>query len=236
MTAAFHLGEPLSARGPRAPLAAFATPKRRRHSHVAAVLLLSVCGSCAPALRPAAPASVPRASDPSLLCIHGVPCETCVRCHSELAVQFKVAGDWCAEHGVPESQCGICNPRVVAPPPSPPAGADIRRLVESGEDLASLDPFVVHEKATLFDFYADWCGPCRRVDEHVFDLLKTRRDIAYRKINIGSWETPIAKHYLAGVPTLPFVVVYGRDGHLAGRMAGLDLGALDRAISAGTGR
>ena len=159
-----------------------------------------------------------------------------MKCHPELAAKFQAAGDWCPEHGVPESQCGVCHPEVVVPPPLPPAGADVQHIVEGGQDVPSLEPHAVRGKITVFDFYADWCGPCRRVDEHVFALLQSRQDVAYRKLNIVSWETPLAKHYLAGVPSLPFVIVYGKDGKSVGKISGLELDQLDRAIAAGGGR
>ncbi len=199
--------------------------------------LACACGSCAggAAGRPAT-ARVPVAADASDRCLHGVPCETCVKCHPELAARFKAAGDWCPEHGVPESQCGICHPEVVVPPPRPPDGADVAHLVDDGRDLPSLGPHAVAGKITLFDFYADWCGPCRKVDEHVFDLLGRRGDLAYRKLNVVSWETPLARRYLSKVPSLPYVVVYGKDGRPAGQMSGLKLDELDRAIAAGGGR
>jgi thiol-disulfide isomerase/thioredoxin len=179
-------------------------------------------------------ARVPVAANPGDRCAHGVACETCVKCHPELAAKFKAAGDWCPEHGVPESQCGICHPEVLVAPPQPPAGADFERLAGAGQDVPSLEP--VAGKVTLFDFYADWCGPCLKVDEHVFAVLKTRSDVAYRKLDIVSWETPLARHYLAKVPSLPFVIVYGKDGKLAGTISGLDLKELDRAIAVGSGR
>jgi thiol-disulfide isomerase/thioredoxin len=196
---------------------------------------MCLCAACATGGARSAP-TVPVASHPDDRCVHGVACETCVKCHPELAARFQAAGDWCREHQVPESQCGICHPEVVVPPPEPPAGADVQKLVDAGQDVPSLDPHAVRGKVTLFDFYADWCGPCRRVEEHVFELLKSRSDLAVRKLNVVSWETPLAKHYMASVPSLPYVVVYGKDGRPVGTMAGLQLDALDRAIAAGSAR
>lgn len=203
---------------------------------VCVLLLPFAFAACAATHARTAPPRAPIAHNPNNRCVHGVPCETCVKCHPELAAQFKAAGDWCPEHHVPESQCGICHPELIVPPPAPPAGADFARLVDAGQDVPSLAPHAVRGKVTIFDFYADWCGPCRHVDEHVFDLLKTRADLAYRKLDIVSWDTPLAKHYLANVPSLPFVVVYGKDGKPAARISGLKLDALDRAIAAGGAR
>lgn len=49
---------------------------------------------------------------------HGVPESQCTRCNSELVAAFKASGDWCEEHGLPESQCLKCNPnlKITRPP------------------------------------------------------------------------------------------------------------------------
>jgi hypothetical protein len=39
---------------------------------------------------------------------HDVPEAFCTRCSPILIAAFKAEGDWCDEHGLPESQCAIC--------------------------------------------------------------------------------------------------------------------------------
>jgi hypothetical protein len=41
---------------------------------------------------------------------HGVPESQCTICHPDLAAAFKATGDWCKEHSVPESHCRKCKP------------------------------------------------------------------------------------------------------------------------------
>ncbi len=41
---------------------------------------------------------------------HGVPEEECALCDSSLVADFKAKGDWCSEHNRPDSQCFECNP------------------------------------------------------------------------------------------------------------------------------
>lgn len=43
---------------------------------------------------------------------HDVAEALCTRCSPLLIAAFKTEGDWCAEHGVPESQCLICQRRA----------------------------------------------------------------------------------------------------------------------------
>lgn len=207
-----------------------------------AVLLGAGCASSRGAA-PAEPAhgqlsSLSVASSPdSEFCEHRVPKETCTRCNPHLVEKFKAAKDWCGEHGIPESQCYECHPDLSFEPlPVLGEGADLRKLSEAGEDVPELGAHAVKGKVTVFDFYADWCPPCRKVDAHMYGLLNGRTDVAYRKLNVVSWDTPLAKRYLGGVPNLPHLVVFGKDGREVGRVTGLDLGALDKAIAEGAAR
>jgi thiol-disulfide isomerase/thioredoxin len=164
-------------------------------------------------------------------CKHEVPEEVCVQCHPERAAKFKARGDWCGEHAVPESQCLKCHPDLdFSPPKAPPAQADVAEIDTRGGELAALEPHRVAGKVTVFDFYAAWCPPCRKVDEHLYPKLEKRNDIAIRKINVESWDTPLAERWLDDVPELPYLVVYAKNGRKVRAIAGAKFAEIDRAI------
>jgi thiol-disulfide isomerase/thioredoxin len=189
------------------------------------LLLLLGC-----ARAPAHGVASPLSQSQEKLCVHKVPGDVCVTCHPELAARFRAAGDWCGEHGVPESQCLICHPDLTFTPLAIPAGADYRRIAANGEDVPSLEAHLASGKSTVFDFYADWCAPCRTVDEHLLGVMKQRSDVAVRRVNIGGWDTPLSKRYLTKVSSLPYVIVYDKSGRRVTEIIGLDLKKLDEAI------
>jgi thiol-disulfide isomerase/thioredoxin len=165
-------------------------------------------------------------------CSHGVPCEVCVQCDPRRAARFKERGDWCSEHDVPESQCLKCHPDLdFSPPKQPPPKADVAKIGQQGADLPALEPHRVPGKITIFDFYAAWCPPCRKVDEHLYPKLGERQDIAIRKIDVGSWDTPVAERWLDDVPELPYLVIYAKNGRRIGAVAGANFAEIDRLIA-----
>jgi len=193
--------------------------------------LLAGCASTAPAHGTLSDLSTVK-GEGTEFCQHRVPAEACTRCHPELEARFKAVNDWCGPHGVPESQCFVCHPDLSFEPlPTLSAGADLRRLSEKGEDVPSLEAHLVPGKVTVFDFYADWCAACRKVDRHVYALLNQRQDVAYRKLNVVSWESPLAQRYLDNAPGLPLLVVYGKDGRKVATLSGGDTAALDKALA-----
>ncbi len=172
-----------------------------------------------------------------VLCDHRVPEETCVKHHPELVASFKRVDDWCPPHDVPESQCLECHPDLTFDPlPELPADADIAWLTKTGEDVPALDAHAAKGKVTIFEFYASWCAACRKVDGHVYGKLARREPIAYRKMDVVDWDSPLAQRWLKKVPSLPYVVIYGPDGTQKAALHGADLVALDAAIAKAAGR
>lgn len=112
-----------------------------------------------------------------------------------------------------------------------PEGADIKTVVEGGVDVPDLKPHLVEGKVTLMDFGAKWCEPCRELDEHLAKVVAGRQDVAYRKLDVGDWDTPLGMRYLKGVAALPFVIVFDKTGKEVDRISGLDLKRVDAAIA-----
>jgi thiol-disulfide isomerase/thioredoxin len=112
-----------------------------------------------------------------------------------------------------------------------PEGADVSTPVADGRDVPDLAKLLAPGKVTLVDFYAGWCGPCRDVDRHVKELIGRRSDLAYRRLDVVDWDSPLAVHYIRSVPSLPYVLVFAPDGHQVDAIAGLDLARLDAAIA-----
>ena len=73
---------------------------------------------------------------------------------------------------------------------------------------------------TVVDFYADWCGPCRRVSPSLEQMARSDPEIALRKIDIVNWKTAVAQQF--NIHSIPQVNVYDRSGRLVGTVLGVD--------------
>ncbi len=92
------------------------------------------------------------------------------------------------------------------------ANVDFAVLNKDGSTMGPLDSLRVPDKFTVFDIYAEWCMPCRQVDMELHRQLEKRTDVAVRRINFVSWDSPLAKQMEGQVKALPHLVIYRPDG------------------------
>ena len=66
------------------------------------------------------------------------------------------------------------------------------------------------DKPCIIDFYADWCGPCRRVAPVLKELAKRyKNDIVIYKINIDKERELAGTFGVTSIPTILFVPMKG---------------------------
>lgn len=97
---------------------------------------------------------------------------------------------------------------------SMPAGGSAVRKVATGGKPVDLDRLLVSGQVTVVDFYADWCGPCKRIAPKLDLLARQDGDVFLRKVDIVKWNSPVANQY--GIERVPNIRVYNRKGELVG--------------------
>ena len=113
--------------------------------------------------------------------------------------------------------------------PEYPPESDVVVIEREGAevDIAAL---LVKGKYTIVDFFADWCGPCRKLGESLVGIIRDNPNIALRKIDIVDWDRPVVQQHMDGVARLPYVVIYDPDGVVVEKISGLDVLRVKRAL------
>ncbi len=110
-------------------------------------------------------------------------------------------------------------------------GLDIK-TASRGEDI-QLQDHLAPGKTTIFDYYADWCGPCQLLSPKLERLLLKYKHLALRKVDIRNWETKAAKQATKafGLPGLPYVRIYGPKGKVLGVVHGNHIEKIEEIIA-----
>ncbi len=117
------------------------------------------------------------------------------------------------------------------PPPPPhrkpePASASNPRSQARG----SIQP--EHGKITIVDFYADWCGPCRRMGPILEKMAEQNSDITVQKINVDK-HRDLAEEYK--VTAIPRIIIYDKQGGEVDTVVGSDEARVRKAVEAAGG-
>jgi thiol-disulfide isomerase/thioredoxin len=114
-------------------------------------------------------------------------------------------------------------------------GMDVEIISAEGEAV-DIEAHRVPGKITVVDFFAEWCGPCRAVDNKLIELMRASDDLAVRRVNVADETSPAAQRYLGGDESLlPLVVIYDPAGKEVDRIEGFDLERLVASIAKARG-
>ena len=103
------------------------------------------------------------------------------------------------------------------------AGLDIR--VASRGEAFDIRKNLAPGKFTIFDFWAEWCGPCHALTPKIERLVLENPNVALRTVDLQQWDSAAARQATKDfkLVALPYVRVYGPDGKFVGEVLGNDI-------------
>ena len=90
-----------------------------------------------------------------------------------------------------------------------------------GQEI-DIQRFVQPNKTTIFDFYSEYCEPCKRISPMLKRLDSRREDIIIHQVDINrpgiresDWGSPVARQYK--LRSVPYFMIYDSSGNLTHR-------------------
>jgi thioredoxin 1 len=80
--------------------------------------------------------------------------------------------------------------------------APVVREVEHADDGSFAQTVLQSDQPVLVDFYADWCGPCRRLAPVLEDVAQEVPDARVVKVNVDHAPSVARKYKISSIPAL----------------------------------
>lgn len=90
--------------------------------------------------------------------------------------------------------------------------------ISHGAEIKTAD-YLVPGKTVVFDFYSEFCPPCRAIAPELEKLHAKNANVVVVKVDINradvrgiDWKSPVARQY--ALESIPHFKIYGPDGKL----------------------
>lgn len=81
-------------------------------------------------------------------------------------------------------------------------------------------------KLIIFDFHADWCGPCKVIGQQLKPILQRTPEVALIKINVDECDEISEYYNVNSLPTFTFI----RDNTILDSMEGANIYSIQQMI------
>ncbi len=93
--------------------------------------------------------------------------------------------------------------------------------------LVSEESQIPLKGAVVIDFFATWCGPCKRIAPWFEKLAESSPSITFLKVDVDESAELVDKFGIQAMPTFLFL----KDGVVLQRVEGADMAALEAGFS-----
>jgi thioredoxin len=126
----------------------------------------------------------------------------------------------------------VSSEREAPPPPPPyhPRSAVVEESNSRSPASGSIQP--ERGKITIVDFYADWCGPCRKIGPVLEKIAQNNSDIVLQKINVDKHRDLMQEYNVTGIP---HIIIYDKSADVVDTIIGCNELRVRKAIAAAGG-
>lgn len=78
-------------------------------------------------------------------------------------------------------------------------------MVQQITSIQELKQQISKPQLVVVDFFATWCGPCKRISPYIESLSQQYRDVTFIKVDCDEAEAIATQYQIEAMPTFVFI-------------------------------